>query len=95
MRQLEIVIAVLQQGEHYLLQLRNGGPQIGAAGLLGFFGGKLEPPETPLAAICRELCEETNLRPEAHQMRALGHVKVISDHRLEPVAVHAHVFQFR
>jgi 8-oxo-dGTP pyrophosphatase MutT (NUDIX family) len=92
MRKLTIVMGVIQQGEHYLLQLRNGEAKIGAAGLIGFFGGKIEPDEDPAKAICRELGEETNLSPKTHEVRLLGNVKVTSDHKLEPVEVYAHIF---
>lgn len=92
MRRLEIVLGVIQQGEHYVLQFRNGDPKIGGAGLVGFFGGKINHREEALLAVCRELSEETSLVPRPEEVRELGIVEVISDHQLEQVSVLARVF---
>lgn len=92
MRRLEIALCVIRQGGSYLLQFRNGDPKIGGAGLVGFFGGKINEGEEALFAVCRELSEETSLTPRAEDIRELGRVEVISDHQLEEVQVFAHVF---
>lgn len=92
MRKLAIVIALIKQGDSYLLQNRNGDPKIGGANLLGCFGGKIDPGENQRIAIKRELKEETSLRPKANDFEELGTVKVLSDHQLEEVEVTALVF---
>jgi 8-oxo-dGTP pyrophosphatase MutT (NUDIX family) len=92
-RHLEIVLAALKQGDNYLLQRRGDIPVIGGAGLLGFFGGKIED-EAPAVAICRELAEETTYKPKPDQAKFLGEVNVKSDHKLEEVSVRAQVFGF-
>lgn len=93
MRQLRVGIALIQQADTYLLQLRGDNPVIGAAGLIGGFGGKLEPGEEPAGAVCRELSEETSLVPLVEELEHLGAVEVLSDHRLEAVNVHATFFR--
>ncbi len=54
----EVAIAILYQGDRYLLQLRDDIPTIAWPGHWGFFGGHLEPGETPGTAVYRELQEE-------------------------------------
>lgn len=93
MRELIIALGLIQQGDNYLLQLRDGDPKIGAAGLIGCFGGKIEDGESPAEAICRELAEETSLTPMLEDAEELGLVEVISDHQLEPVQVKGHSFR--
>lgn len=92
MREMTIVFCLIEQDGKWHLQLRDGDPKIGAAGLIGGFGGKIEPNEDPLEAICRELNEETSLTPTTDQMTKLGLVEVVSDHQLEPVKVLAHTY---
>lgn len=93
MRTLHIGIGLIHQDDTYLLQLRGDNPAIGAAGLIGGFGGKLEPEETVVQAVCRELGEETSLAPLIEELEHLGAVEVISDHRLEEVQVLATIFR--
>lgn len=92
MRQVHIVMGLLQQGDDYLLQLRNGDARIGAAGLVGCFGGKVNADEALEDAVARELGEETTCTIEPTQWKLLGKVKVLSDHLHEPVEVHATAF---
>ena len=87
-------MATLKQGDSYLLQQRGYDPNIGAAGLIGFFGGKIEQDESPLAAVCREISEETTLVLDADRGRYLGSVVVPSDMYKQPIEVHASVFGF-
>lgn len=54
----EVAVALLRWEDGFLLQLRDNDPGIRAPYQWGFFGGHLEPGETPEAAILRELVEE-------------------------------------
>jgi 8-oxo-dGTP diphosphatase len=54
----EVAIAILYQDNKYLMQLRDNIPTIAAAGCWGFFGGHIEPGETPEVAVKREIMEE-------------------------------------
>ena len=92
MREIHISIGLIQQGNKYLLQLRNGEAKIGGAGLIGCFGGKINKNEDPLYTFCREIFEETSLQPKPHEVKKIGIINVKSDHQLEPVKVTGHVF---
>lgn len=92
MREVAIVLGVIKQGESYLLQLRTGNPRIGAANMVGCFGGKIEPHERSIDAMCRELSEETSLRLRPDDLEHLGSVAAVSDHNLEPVQIKAEVY---
>ncbi|MBE9112590.1 NUDIX hydrolase [Nodosilinea sp. LEGE 07298] len=54
----EVAIAILYQGDRFLLQLRDDIPTIAWPGHWAFFGGHLEPGESPDVAVYRELQEE-------------------------------------
>ncbi len=95
MQELTIAMALIEQGDSYLLQRRGSNPQIGGAGLLGCFGGKVEPGETPRQTVARELGEETNLQQPEDMFTELGVVEVISDYRQETVKVYGHSFALR
>ncbi|MFO0920663.1 MAG: NUDIX domain-containing protein [Candidatus Saccharimonadales bacterium] len=92
MRELNIAMCVLEQEDLLLFQLRCSEPRLGAAGLFGCFGGKVEPGETPAQAAVRELGEETNLALEPADLRMIGDVSVESDRDNEPVKVFSTVF---
>jgi 8-oxo-dGTP pyrophosphatase MutT (NUDIX family) len=94
MRHIHIAIGFIQQGDIYLLQLRNGAEKIGGAGLIGCFGGKIDEGEDPVATFCREISEETSLKPHPREVKKLGMISVKSDHNLEPVQVTGHVFHW-
>lgn len=94
MRQVHVAFGFIQQGDNFLLQLRNGDPRIGGAGLIGCFGGKIDEGEDPLDTFCREVMEETGFKVNPKDVKKLGIVKVESDHNLEPVEVMAHVFHW-
>jgi len=53
-----VALAILHQKNQYLLQLRDDIPGIVYPGYWGFFGGHIEPGESPEAALRRELQEE-------------------------------------
>jgi len=95
MRRLEICLGLLKQDRAYLLQRRGDDPRIGAAGLIGAFGGKVELGETPVQAVSRELSEETSVAVLPEYFEYIGQVEVVSDHKLEDVLVIAHVFQLK
>jgi 8-oxo-dGTP diphosphatase len=55
--------AVLLFHGQYILQLRDDKPGIAAPGQWCLFGGLIDPLETPLQAIMREIDEELSLKP--------------------------------
>lgn len=88
-----IALGLIEQGDSYLLQLRPNKRQIGAAGLIGCFGGKKEEGESPIEAVSRELNEETTLKSSVGDFEELGEVNVISDNELQPVKIKGHLFR--
>ncbi|WP_448573932.1 NUDIX hydrolase [Trichothermofontia sp.] len=59
----QVAIAILYQDDRVLMQLRDDTPGIVYPGHWGFFGGHLEPGETPETALRRELQEEIGYVP--------------------------------
>ena len=59
----EVAIAILVQGDRFLMQLRDDIPGILYPGHWGFFGGHLEAGESPEAGLRRELLEEIGYSP--------------------------------
>ncbi|MEL6384697.1 MAG: NUDIX hydrolase [Cyanobacteria bacterium J06626_18] len=59
----EVAIAILTQDNQFLLQLRDNIPTILYPGYWAFFGGHLEPGETPEEGVWRELQEEIGYTP--------------------------------
>lgn len=92
MRQYNIVLAVLEQDGKYLLQRRANHPKVGAAGLVGFFGGKIEIGEEPTETLCREVAEETTLQPKPEDLTSLGKVSVEMDHTEGTAKINAQAF---
>ncbi|HIK44809.1 MAG TPA: NUDIX hydrolase [Leptolyngbyaceae cyanobacterium M65_K2018_010] len=78
----EVAVAILYQGEGFLMQLRDDIPGIAYPGYWGLFGGHLEPGESPAAAVRRELLEEIAYAPP--------HLELFR--RFEAEAVIRHVF---
>ena len=80
----EVALAMLKRDGLWLLQLRDNIENILYPGHWGLFGGHLDPEETPLQAVMRELKEEINWAPN----QPLQHW--FSDHRGTRLA---HVFR--
>jgi 8-oxo-dGTP diphosphatase len=59
----QVALAILYQNERCLLQLRDDIPTIAHPGKWAFFGGHLDPGETPEAGLHRELIEEIGYAP--------------------------------
>ena len=93
MERMEVSIGFIKQGEAYLLQLRPNVSTIGAAGLIGAFGGRIEPGESPVEAVCRELGEETSLKPSTEDFSYLGTVEVTAYRQQQPLHITANVFR--
>ena len=93
MRELDISIGIISRSGEYLLQRRVSDPQIGAAGKIGAFGGKIETGETAKQALCREISEETSLTLTYSQVRHIASYVIMSDHQLEDVSVNVEAFE--
>lgn len=61
--EIHVAIAILIRDRQFLLQLRDNIPTIVYPGHWAFFGGHIEPDETPEAGVWRELKEEINYTP--------------------------------
>jgi 8-oxo-dGTP pyrophosphatase MutT (NUDIX family) len=59
----EVAIAILYRDGKFLMQLRDDYPNIMYPGHWGFFGGHLEPGESPEMGVRRELLEEIGYCP--------------------------------
>lgn len=92
MHRIAVAIVFITKGGKYYLQLRGNDPYKGAAGLIGGFGGKIEPGETARQAAKRELEEETTLRIAPGRLKELGEATVSSDYRLKPTEVYVTAF---
>ncbi|NJL80114.1 MAG: NUDIX domain-containing protein [Richelia sp. RM2_1_2] len=55
-----VAIAILYRDNKFLMQLRDNIPTIVYPGYWAFFGGHIEPGETPEVAVRREVLEEIN-----------------------------------
>jgi 8-oxo-dGTP pyrophosphatase MutT (NUDIX family) len=58
----QVAIAILHQDDQFLMQLRDPIPTILYPGYWAFFGGHIEPGETPEIAVVREILEEVNYK---------------------------------
>jgi len=59
---IQFALAILVVGGRFALQLRDTKQTIDAPGVWGLFGGRIEPGESPEAAVVREVREELELR---------------------------------
>jgi len=84
----EVAIAIIPSGDKFLMQLRDNISGIYYPGYWGFFGGHLDPGETPDIAIHRELLEEIAFAaPEIHFYRTYPQEEVIRHVFLAPLTV--------
>lgn len=60
-----VAIAILYRDNQFLMQLRDDIPTIIYPGHWAFFGGHIEPGETPQTGVLRELKEEISYQPDA------------------------------
>ena len=66
----EVAIAILYRSGKFLMQLRDNIPGILYPGYWAFFGGHIEPRETPEEAVKREVFEEIGyILPEVSKFR--------------------------
>jgi len=68
---------ILRLSDKYILQLRDNKSNIAASGQWSLFGGMIDPGETPLEAIRRELFEELSIRPS--EFKFLWHMDYYYD----------------
>jgi|TARA_B100002003_G_C14046069_1_gene503873 8-oxo-dGTP diphosphatase len=60
----QVAKAIIHRKEHFLLQLRDDSPVISYPNQWSFFGGGIDPGETPWQALQRELEEELEWRAD-------------------------------
>jgi 8-oxo-dGTP pyrophosphatase MutT (NUDIX family) len=94
MAHFDVAMVALRQGEYFLMQERNERDNVGAIGLIGFFGGKIHEGEEPREAACRELKEETSVTIAPSDLSFIGEVKITMDHPAgKDTTVKAQVFE--
>lgn len=69
--------AILLVSGRYALQLRDNKPTISSPGTWSLFGGMIQPGETPMQTIKREIAEELGLEPR--QFHPFGFQDYYSD----------------
>lgn len=89
---LRVVAPFITAPGFFYFQRRSPDPRRGAAGLLGTFGGKVEPNESDVEAAAREVSEETTLRLGPAAFSMLGEYDVLSDNDLKEVQIHMVAF---
>lgn len=83
-----VAIAILYREGKFLLQLRDNIPTIIYPGYWAFFGGHLEPGETPEVALKRELKEEIGYAPaKVYEFGIYSDAKVIRHVFYAPLTV--------
>lgn len=88
MTKLAIALLQLPNGEFMFQRRTDDAPT--SPGLLGCFGGHIEPQETPQEAVVRELGEETDLELEDKDFKLLLESDVPG--RGEEIETHSYVF---
>ena len=79
-----VAIAILHRDDKFLFQLRDDIPNIVYPAHWGFFGGHIDPGETPHEAVVRELQEEITYFPPS-----ISEVGCYSDPKVERHVFHA------
>jgi 8-oxo-dGTP diphosphatase len=75
----ELALCILQlPGDRFALQRRSKDVKM-SPGLLGLFGGHIDPGELPENAVLRELGEETSLHIEELQISLVGRYEFSND----------------
>lgn len=92
MKTIHAALGIITQDGKYLLQLRNHKNVSGGMNKIGFFGGMIEANETPVAAACRELREETSLDLYEQDFQMIDMIEQTSDYRGELVTMKAWLF---
>lgn len=90
---IEVAIAILFQDDQVLMQLRDNIPGIIYPGHWGFFGGHLEPGETPTAAVKREVLEEIGYPISSLELFGIYGDRPTTAPQTHPSPVRRHVFQ--
>lgn len=84
----EVAIAIIPYQDNFLMQLRDDIPGILYPGCWGFFGGHIDPGETPEVAMKRELLEEINFNPsQVFEFGCYSDSKVIRHFFYTPLTV--------
>lgn len=88
-------MVIIRRGDTFILQRRPLDPNIGAAGLIGCFGGKKEKDESDEAAAYRELLEELDIHTDHSTIKLtyMTHVSVESDYQQSVAIVNAAIFE--
>ncbi len=92
MQKILVAMAVIKQGDLYHLQLRNHKTSSGVSNMIGCFGGRIEEDETPLSAVCREVSEETSLKPKTEDFTFRGEVNVKSEYHGDLVVMNGFIY---
>ncbi|MEK7561292.1 MAG: NUDIX domain-containing protein [Patescibacteria group bacterium] len=92
MREIDVAMAVIRQDDKFYLQLRSSKEELGAAGLVGCFGGQVDTDEPAVKAVSREINEETTLESSPTDFQWIGKVRVVSDRDLIKARINADVF---
>ncbi|MDQ5928642.1 MAG: hypothetical protein QG594_416 [Bacteroidota bacterium] len=73
MRQTVTAILISTENE-FILQLRDDKPGIASPGKVANFGGNIEPGETPVDTMVREVYEELNIKLNKEDFQSLGYI---------------------
>tara|TARA_Y100000588_G_scaffold369798_1_gene439207 strand:- start:1107 stop:1562 length:456 start_codon:yes stop_codon:yes gene_type:complete len=65
---------IITQSEKFVMQLRDNLDDIFFPGRWGFFGGAVEPDETPKDTIVREIFEELSIKFSANRFQSCGQI---------------------
>lgn len=89
----DVAMSVIRQGVYYIFERRTKENNNGAIGLIGCFGGLINPQESAGEAAARELKEEAGLVLDQKSFKQIGGVDVVSDRDGVLVNIHAEVFE--